>query len=145
MVPFSGDNMIKELLREITIRWIEEGWQKGNADMVFQLHSPGFIDHSPDNRDNDNAGFRKAILDLYHSFPDFYATTDDLVVDEAAGKVAVRWSARGTFSAEFAGLPPTGKEIYFTGIEILTIGDGKITERWGEWNGMEILEQLSEK
>ncbi len=28
------------------------------------------------------------------------------------------------------------------GIEIIRIRDGRITERWGEWDGIDLLEQL---
>ncbi|MCI0404726.1 MAG: ester cyclase [candidate division Zixibacteria bacterium] len=31
---------------------------------------------------------------------------------------------------------------YFKGIEIITIKNGKIIERWGEWDGIDLLEQL---
>ncbi len=39
-------------------------------------------------------------------------------------------------------VPATGKKMNFRGIEILIIKENKIVERWGEWDGINVLEQL---
>lgn len=131
-----------EGLEAIARRWIEEGWQLGRADMVNELHAPDFVDHDPAGRASDREGFKEGIVQLFTAFPDFYAVIEDLVVDAATAKVAVRWSAKGTHQGSFMGIPPTGKRLTFRGIEIIRIEDGRIVERWGEWNGIDLLEQL---
>jgi predicted ester cyclase len=40
------------------------------------------------------------------------------------------------------GLPPTGKGIEMTGIEIFRLRDGRIAELWGEANLMGLMQQL---
>jgi predicted ester cyclase len=40
------------------------------------------------------------------------------------------------------GLPPTGKSITMTGIEIFRIENGKIAELWGEANLLGLMQQL---
>ncbi len=35
-----------------------------------------------------------------------------------------------------------GRTVRFKGIEIIRIRDGLIVERWGEWDGIDLLEQL---
>jgi steroid delta-isomerase-like uncharacterized protein len=129
-------------LRAIAHRWIEEGWRRGNAAVVDELHAPGFVDHDSAGRPSDNEGFKQGIVRLYTAFPDLEARVDDLVVDAEAGAVAVRWSAAGTHRGTYLGAEPTGKMIHLKGIEILRIRDGRITERWGEWDGIELLNQL---
>jgi predicted ester cyclase len=42
----------------------------------------------------------------------------------------------------FMGLPPTGKSITMTGIEIFRIENGKIAELWGEANLLGLMQQL---
>ena len=132
-----------EYYTEIAIRWVEEGWQKGNSAIVDELHSSDFIDHSSVDRRNDNKGFKEGIIQLYAAFPDFYAEIDDVIINSKTGKAVIRWTAKGTHSGQFYSIAPTHKEIHFTGIEIIRIKNGKITERWGEWNGIELLEQMS--
>jgi len=128
--------------KEIAVRWIKEGWQKGNSAVVDELHSADFVDHSASGRENDCKGFKEGIEQIYIAFPDFYAEIDDNIIDLKTGKAAIRWTAQGTHSGEFYSTAPTQKKIHFSGIEIIRIEKGKITERWGEWNGDEIIEQI---
>ena len=123
-------------------RWLEEGWRQGDAAIIDELHAPDFIDHDPGGRTPDNAGFKEGIVRLYAAFPDFAVRLEDLVVDEAAGTVAVRWSARGTHRGPYLGAEPTGRTVTFKGVEVLRIEGGRILERWGEWDGIELLSQL---
>ena len=44
--------------------------------------------------------------------------------------VATRFTARGTHDGEIMGVPPTGREIAFTGIAISRVREGKIVEEW---------------
>lgn len=129
-------------LRAIAKMWLEMGWQAGDAAVVDKLHAEDFVDHGAAGRNPDNQGFKDGILQLYKAFPDFFAHTDDLVVDAMASKVALRWHATGTHSGTFMGFRASGKSIKFNGIEIIRIADGRIQERWGEWDGEVLINQL---
>jgi predicted ester cyclase len=147
-------------LAALARRWVEEGWRQGDGSIVDHLHAPDFLDHDSGGRPTDNAGFREGIVRLYAAFPDFHATVRDLVIDlesvgprpdagapaDAAhapcGTVAVRWTAVGTHKAPYLGLAPTGRRIVFKGIEIIRVREGLITDRWGEWDGLDLLAQL---
>lgn len=129
-------------LRALVRTWIEDGWCRGDGGVVDRLHAPGFVDHDPGGRTPDNAGFKAGIARLYAAFPDLTATVEDLVVDGGAGTVAVRWTAAGTHRGAYLGAAPTGRTVRFKGIEILRVRDGRIAERWGEWDGIDLLEQL---
>lgn len=133
---------MRDDLSRLVRRWIEQGWQSGDPRVVEEMHDPDFIDHDPGGRAPDNTGFKQGIADLFMAFPDLRARLEDLVVDEANNKVAVRWSAVGTHTGRYLGAAPTGKQVTFKGIEILRIRNGLITERWGEWDGIDLLEQL---
>jgi len=135
--------MNRDELEQVAIRWVVEGWQKGRIAMVDELHAPNFIDHSTAGRRADREGFKEGIRGLYEAFPDFHAQITDLVVDTTRSRVAVRWTAQGTHRGEFMGCASSGRVITFAGIEVIHIERGLITERWGEWNGEDILRQLS--
>ena len=106
------------------------------------MHSFDFVDHSSVDRVKDCNGFKEGIKQLYAAFPDFYAEINEIVIDSTTGKVVIRWTAKGNHLGQFFLIAPTHKEIFFSGIEIIRVQNGKITERWGEWNGIEILEQM---
>jgi steroid delta-isomerase-like uncharacterized protein len=132
----------RDQLEAVVERWMEL-WQNGNMDLVNALHAEDFHDHGAGGRDPCREGFKRGIEKLYRAFPDFHATTDDVIVEEASGKVAVRWTATGTHKGTFLGFEPTNRQITFHGIEIVRISGGVIVERWGEWDGLELLEQLA--
>jgi steroid delta-isomerase-like uncharacterized protein len=134
----------RQQLEEIAHRWIEEGWQRGRVGMVDELHSTDFVDHDAAGRAPDRAGFKQGIAELYVGFPDLFTEIEDLVVDPDRGSVAIRWSTTGTHEGPFMGLPPTGNRVSFKGIEIIRIHGGRIVERWGEWDGIELLQQLAQ-
>lgn len=133
----------RQELADITRRWIDEGWRKGDAGAVLAMYSLDFVDFSSPYAERgtreDNV---RGIRELYAAFPDFYTEIDDLIIDTDSGKVAVRWTATGTHQGEFEGIAPTGRTVVFHGIETLTIADGLIVERAGEWDGTEILRQI---
>lgn len=130
-------------LRTVARRWIEEVWRPNDGRAVVELHAPAFRDRgAPPGRGTDLAAYAASIAELFAAFPDFSAEVDDLVVDAAAGKVAVRWSAAGTHRGAFLGAAPTGRRVSFRGIEIVRLEGDRIAERWGEWDGEELLRQL---
>ncbi len=138
-------------------RWVEAGWSAGGPGappagaIVDELHHPDFIDHDSGGRAADNAGFRAGIVALLEAFPDLVATACEVVVEGSAacatcagasGTVAVRWTAVGTHRGSYLGAAPTGRRVPFKGIEIIRVREGRIVERWGEWDGFELLAQL---
>lgn len=135
--------MPRHELEEIAHRWIEGGWQQGRVEMVDELHSADFVDHDAAGRAPDRDGFKQGIAELYAGFPDLFAEIEDLVVDPERGTVAVRWTARGTHRGTFMGMPPTDNRVSFKGIEIIRVHGGRIVERWGEWDGIDLVQQLA--
>ncbi|HET7903970.1 MAG TPA: ester cyclase [Candidatus Eisenbacteria bacterium] len=129
-------------LEEIARRWIEEIWRPGDLATFDELHAPGFRDRSAGGRGDTRNDYRRMLADFYVAFPDFRTTIEDLVADEARGTVAIRWTAAGTHRGAYLGAAPTGRAMRFAGIEIIRVAEGRIVERWGEWDGMDLLLQL---
>jgi steroid delta-isomerase-like uncharacterized protein len=130
------------MIKRIAERWMQDIWRRRDLEAFDALHAPNFVDRSPADRAADRESYKRSIAELFAAFPDWEAMIDDLVVDEAAAKVAVRWSAVGTQRGEFMGAAPTGRRVRFRGIEILRIEGQQIVERWGEWDGIALLHQL---
>lgn len=130
-------------LRAAAERWMAELWGARRLAAVDELHAEHFVDHSPAGRAADRAAYRAGVAELFAAFPDFSAATEDLVVDAATSRVAVRWSAAGTHHGLFLGCAPTGRRVDFRGIEVLAFEGGRIVARWGEWDGLDLLRQLS--
>jgi len=83
----------------------------------------------------------KNFVKIYrNAFPDICYTVNDLIAEN--DKVVERWTAQGTHMGELLGIPPTNKKLKVTGIDIVRIKDGKMVERWAEYDLHGMMEQL---
>lgn len=77
-------------------------------------------------------GQLKRFATLFDALPDCVFTIQDQIAE--GDKVVTRWTARGIQIGEFEGMPPTGKTVMITGIDIFRIAHGKIIEGWSNAN-----------
>jgi predicted ester cyclase len=57
-------------------------------------------------------------------------------------KVVVRGTFRGTHQGVMMGIPPTGKQVTVTLIDVNRIEGGKLVERWGITDMLGMMQQL---
>ena len=81
-----------------------------------------------------------SFLVIQMAFPDLVVTVEDQIAE--GDRVVTRWTARGTHGGEFLGIPPTGKEFTFKGVDIVRIVDGKIVEGWDVPDLFGLMRQL---
>jgi predicted ester cyclase len=110
-------------------------------DLADRLYAPDVVDHNLQPGQGAGLDGIKQVIGVYRSvFPDLHLTCDDVL--SSGDRIAVRWSATGTHEGGDLGVPPTHKKAQLTGIDIVRIEDGRIAERWGETNGLELMAQL---
>jgi steroid delta-isomerase-like uncharacterized protein len=98
-------------------------------------------DHDPGPGTAPGLAGTKQTLSMYHAvFSDLRVTAEDMIAD--GDKVVVRLTMNGTNTGEFMGLPPTGKQVTMSGIEMFRLADNKIVERWAEFDMMSLMQQL---
>jgi len=125
----------------IVRKFFEVGPSKGDLGAADALLHSGFSLHTPLPTPGPGIeAMNNVIVTCRAAFHGLNVTVDDIMADE--DKVTARFTARGIHKGEFMGLPPTGKAITMTGIEIFRVKDGKIAELWGEVNLMGLLQQL---
>ncbi len=73
---------------------------------------------------------------LLAAFPDMQLTVGDQVAN--GDKVVPRAAMRG----DVVGFPASGKQMPMTGTDILRIVGGKLVERWGNFDGLRMMQQL---
>ena len=113
-------------------------------DTVLESHDsyygPDWVGHFPGMPPIDAQGHRMYSQVMQTAFPDLERTIEDLVAD--GDKVVARWSAKGTHTGDFQGIPPTGRVATSSGITIFRIADGRIVEEWSESDSLGLLQQL---
>jgi predicted ester cyclase len=110
-------------------------------DLADRLYAPDVVDHNLQPGQGPGLDGIKQVIDVYRTvFPDLHLSCDDAV--SSGDRIAVRWSATGTHEGAGLGVPPSHKKAQLTGIDIVRIENGRVAERWGEFNGLELMAQL---
>jgi predicted ester cyclase len=123
--------------------FIEEGFSNGDVTVFDKYASDDFVEHQYGFTPPNAEGVKKAIISLHNAFPDFSMTLEELVVTD--DKVWGRMTARGTQIGEFGPMPPTGKKIEITVIDIMRFRGNKLVEHWGVPDRFALMEQLGMK
>ena len=126
--------------KSIVRRFFEVGPSRGDLDAANELLAPGFVLHVPLPCSPGVRGIDEVVSACRAAFQDLQVTVEDMVAE--GDMVAARFTARGVHNGAFMGLPPTGKPITMTGIEIFRLENGKIAELWGEANLLGLMQQL---
>ena len=77
--------------------------------------------------------WHRGFPDLSHSFDEVFSKDD---------RVVVRGRTRGTHKGEFMGIAPTGRSLELTFICIFRLADGRLAERWPQFDFYNWMEQL---
>jgi predicted ester cyclase len=57
-------------------------------------------------------------------------------------RVATRFVAPGTQRGELMGIPPSGKPVTMTGMDLVRFANGKAVEHWGNGDDLGMMQQL---
>ena len=117
---------------------MEAVWKQGARDVVDEILTPDFVDHSLlPGQASSREGYKQSAAAFYAAF-----TFADFIIDAqiAEGdKVVTRFSTRCIQRGEFLGVPPSGEVGIYSTIRINRIVGGKITDEWSEGSLLEML------
>ena len=132
--------MSAEQNKAIFRRLIEEGFNKGNLSALDGLFDAGFQEHQEGMVPPNLEGLKGAIRSLRTFFPDLKLTIEEIIAIE--DRTWARLTARGTHKGQFMHMPPTGKTITITVIDICRFENGKIVEHWGVADRLAMMQQI---
>ena len=133
--------MAPEENKEIFKRYLKDVWENGNLDAIDEYLAPSFHNNDPIPGIPDGPGGERKLIEMFRaSFSDFTTNVETAVGE--GDKLAVRWTAEGTHTAQFAGVPASGKKVQMLGVEHLRFADGKIAEVWINFDMAGLLVQL---
>lgn len=124
------------------IRQLYDAMNQRDWEALERAFAPDYVHHSSPEHDMSLDQLRQVMVGFTTAFPDLHAEIDELIAE--GNKVMVRWTQRATHSSEFMGIPPTGKHITWSGINIFRVVDGKIMEDTPYWDFSVILRQLQD-
>lgn len=131
-----------EANKAIANRYFNEIMSQGKLEVIDELMTSNFIIrisglhepfHGPE-------GMKQFVTGLRTAFPDIQFTLEHQIAE--GDKVACRFTSISTHQGEFAGIPPTGKQVKDQGTDIFRFVGGKIAEVWVSENALGLMQQI---
>ena len=133
--------MSTEENKALVRRFYEEVFNNKNMAGIDAFVDPNGIDHAlPPGMPGGIEGSKQFIGMYLAAFPDLHFTVEDIIAE--GDKVVARLTTRGTQQGAFMGIPPTGKQVTVTAIDINRIVGGKSVEHWLNMDTQGLLQQL---
>ena len=121
-----------------------DGFTAMRYDVADEIMADDYTDHPPArffSVERSGPESLREDLKVFHAgFPDLVCTADDLVAE--GDLVAARGTWAGTHQGDFFGIPQTGRPMKVGGINFFKLRDGRLTERWGLFDALGMMQQL---
>jgi steroid delta-isomerase-like uncharacterized protein len=133
---------MSEANKALVSRFYEEVWNKGNLEAADGIFAEDYVRHDlrPGDAPAGPEG-QKLVAGMFRAaFPDVHLGVEFMIAE--ADMVVARWTMRGTHRGAWGGIPPTGKRVSFTGVNIFRITEGKVVEIWNHRDDLGLSEQL---
>tara|TARA_B100000902_G_C27228087_1_gene873296 strand:+ start:841 stop:1266 length:426 start_codon:yes stop_codon:yes gene_type:complete len=129
----SNENIVREAMQVV--------WTEGRVDRVADYYAEDFVaDYPMTDWGTGLDGVRALVAEVRIGLPDYNEEIKLLVAD--GDHVAVELLIRGTHTGPMNGMPPTGKEVAFRDMTIVTLKDGKIVGQRGLSDYLSLFGQL---
>jgi predicted ester cyclase len=123
-------------------RVFDEIINEGKLDVAAEVTTPTTNVNVPfEHPGHGTPGLQKIASGLREGFPDIRVEVEEVVARD--NKVLVRWkTTRQTHTGEYRGLPPTGKEVRVTALQLFTLENERIVEFWLEMDQLNAVRQM---
>jgi steroid delta-isomerase-like uncharacterized protein len=118
-------------------RWIGEGFNRRDLKVVDDLFVEDFVVNGAR---IGRTGLKQSMSQYLTTFPDLTVVIDKIVAE--GDEVGIWYTARGTQRGEFRGVPPTGKQVSWVGVDLLRVERGKIVEGRFVDDALGLMQQL---
>lgn len=133
--------MSVEQNRTLYRRWFEEVVNLGKVELADELLADDYRAHFPDMPQPLGAEEHKQLLQMFRSaFTGWQERVDSVVAEN--DRVVLWYTGTGTHTGDFQGIPPTGRMVTVTGVDMGRIEDGRIAEVWASYDALGLLQQL---
>jgi steroid delta-isomerase-like uncharacterized protein len=128
--------------REVVRRLYEAAFQAPDLTIVDEVFADDFVSHTrPPELPEGPQGVRDFFSVLRDALDDLELSIDEMV---AEGEwVAVATTTCGNHTGELLGIPPTGRRVRISGVDMIRVRDGRIVEHRGVTDNVGLLRQLT--
>ena len=122
--------------KAVALALFNEFLNERKSEVVDRLVSPDYTGPAGHGAE----GFKALTTQLRQGFPDLHFKILDVI--EEGSRVAVRWTSLGTHNGVFAGVAPTGRQVYNEGVAIYRVENGRVVEAWSHVDRLGVLQQI---
>jgi predicted ester cyclase len=128
-------------LLQYELIWIE-GLNRGDVSVADDVFLPDCIIHVTGVPEpiRGVGPWKDFIAGFLLAFPDLHLTVEQQVIE--GDSVAFHWRGTGTHTGPLGPVPATGKQMAIEGLIIDRLVDGKVQERWEQFDQSLMLHQL---
>ena len=126
--------------REVIHRFNEDVFGKGNVEIIDELVTEDYVDHTGPEGPMDREGLKQFVQLVHSAGSDWEVDVEHVLVE--GDQVAWRWRMRGRHTGEFMGVPASGNDIEITGNDIAVMRGDRIAEQWGEMDMLDLMTQM---
>jgi len=136
----AGQNPTEIGNKAIICRYVD-ATNRMDLDVLDELVWPDYVENEPvPGQSHGLEGLKWAYRMFNSPFPDLNFIFDQVI---AEGDLVVgRGIVSGTHSAEFFGVPATGKKVTWTGTRLFRLREGKVVEGWVNLDMMGLMQQM---
>jgi len=122
--------------------WVE-GLNRGDVSAAEAVFAPDCVVHITAVAEpfRGVGPWKELVAGLLRAFPDLHFTIEDQLVQ--GDRAAFRWRATGTHTGPLGAVPPTGKPVVVDGLILDRMADGKVRERWEQWDRLSCCSNLA--
>jgi steroid delta-isomerase-like uncharacterized protein len=123
------------------VRRLYEAMNQRTFDVFDEVLAPDYVHRSSPEYQFNRQQFKESTINFgLAAFSDLHVTLDELIAEDDT--VMARWTQRGTHRGPFLDMPPTGKQVSYSGINIFRIANGQIVEDTPYWDFNAVIQQL---
>ena len=136
--------MTTELNKATARRWSEELWSRGRLEVADEIVAADYVRHDPGDPfpARGPADVKRIVTMLRTMLPVLKIDVEAIVAE--GDFVVSRYTATGTDTVGYMGMPPTGKRIRTPAIQMFRFSNGKIVESWAARDDLGTLRQLGQ-
>jgi steroid delta-isomerase-like uncharacterized protein len=123
------------------VRSVIEAVNRRDLDAAAARFAPQYVWQGPGRQQAYGPdGWKELVATYIKAFPDLQFTIEDLIAE--GDKVAARYTVRGTFRGELAGIEPTERSVSVPCLMISRIENGQIVEDFEAWDQLTMYQDL---
>jgi len=122
-------------------RAFDEFINKKNLAAAAEYLAPDYVGHFTGAPPVKGIAAFQQYLTMWHTaIPDSTATVEEVFAD--GDRVAARVTFRGTHTGPLMNIPPTGKSVTVSSINVFRYANGKAVEQWANNDDLGMMQQL---